>query len=107
MKVLLLDDSTTSYLSAVTTQTQLLSSEVYLTDRVENLNRERISHLKCIVYLSPTANSIKYLSSELSNPKYQEYFLYFSNTLTKQQIEQLAESDQYSVVRECQELFAD
>lgn len=107
IKSLLLDDITISYISSITSQTNILNKEIYLIDKVGNKSRQRISHLKCLVFITPTTESINQLILELSNPLYSQYYLYFSNTLSKEQIEALASSDTYSVVKECQELFLD
>ncbi|KAK4689943.1 vacuolar protein sorting-associated protein 45, partial [Tremellales sp. Uapishka_1] len=107
MKVLLLDAHTTPIVSLVTTQTELLAHEVYLTDRIDNTSREPLNHLSCIAFLSPTAQSIEWVKQELVKPRYGGYWLYFSNTLTKSQIEDMASVDEFEVVKEVQEYFAD
>ena len=75
MKVLLLDADTTPIVSLVTTQSTLLSHQIYLTDRIENKNRDRLSHLKCVCFLRPTQSSLDSLADELNEPHYGEYFL--------------------------------
>ncbi|KAJ3331949.1 vacuolar protein sorting-associated protein 45 [Blyttiomyces sp. JEL0837] len=107
MKVLLLDAETTPIISMVVTQSQLLAREVYLTDRVENRTRDKMKHLKCIVFVRPTPESIQSLVEELRDPCYGDYYLYFSNTLKKSAIERLAEADETEAVREVQEYYAD
>ncbi|KAJ3130695.1 vacuolar protein sorting-associated protein 45 [Physocladia obscura] len=107
MKVLLLDSETTPIVSSAVTQSQLLAREVYLVDRVENKTREKMKHLKCIVFVRPTPESIQALVEELREPCYSDYFLYFSNTLKKSAIERLAEADETESVREVQEYYAD
>ncbi|KZT44435.1 vacuolar protein sorting-associated protein 45 [Sistotremastrum suecicum HHB10207 ss-3] len=107
IKVLLLDAQTTPVISLACTQSSLLSHQIYLTDRLDNKRRERMPHLKCICFLSPSAESLDALAEELRDPRYGEYYLYFSNVLTKTAIERLAEVDEYEVVREVQEYFAD
>ncbi|KAJ3109675.1 vacuolar protein sorting-associated protein 45 [Phlyctochytrium planicorne] len=124
MKVLLLDAQTVSLLSlnhrlitsidhktpiisVVVTQSQLLSREIYLVDRLDNRQRDKMRHLKCIVFARPTPESIQALVEELREPSYGDYYLYFSNTLKKSSIERLAEADECEVVREVQEYFAD
>lgn len=107
MKVLLLDAHTTPIVSLVTTQSELLAHEVYLTDRIDNTSREPLSHLSCIAFLSPTEASIEAVKAELAKPRYGSYYLYFSNTLTKSQIEEMATVDEFEVVKEVQEYFAD
>ncbi|KAF8532090.1 putative vacuolar protein sorting protein VpsB [Gautieria morchelliformis] len=107
IKVLLLDSHTTPIISLASTQSTLLSHQVYLTDRIDNKKRDRMPHLKCVCFLQPSVESLEALADELKEPKYGEYYLYFSNILTKVAIERLAEVDEYEVVREVQEYFAD
>ncbi|KAK7048490.1 Sec1-domain-containing protein [Favolaschia claudopus] len=107
MKVLLLDSHTTPIVSLASTQSTLLSHQVYLTDRIDNKKRDRMPHMKCVCFLQSSEDSLEALQTELSEPKYGEYYLYFSNILTKSVIERLAEVDEYEVVREVQEYFAD
>ncbi|KAI0004570.1 Sec1-like protein [Russula compacta] len=107
MKVLLLDSHTTPIVSLASTQSILLSHQVYLTDRIDNTKRERMAHMKCICFLQNSEESLGALEAELKEPKYGEYYLYFSNILTKTAIERLADADEYEAVREVQEHFAD
>ncbi|CDS02676.1 hypothetical protein LRAMOSA00081 [Lichtheimia ramosa] len=107
MKVLLLDTMTTPIVSLVTTQSNLLTKECYLIDRIDNRNREKMKHLKCICFLRPTPETLRYLIDELREPAYGDYYLYFSNTVHKADIERLAELDDHEVVREVQEYFGD
>ncbi|KAA1469923.1 Sec1-domain-containing protein [Dentipellis sp. KUC8613] len=107
MKVLLLDTHTTPIVSLASTQSTLLSHQVYLTDRIDNKKRDRMAHMKCVCFLKNSQESLEALEAELKEPKYGEYYLYFSNILTKTNIERLADADEYEVVREVQEYFAD
>ena len=75
MKVLLLDSDTTPIVSLVTTQSTLLSHQIYLTDRIDNKKRDRLSHLKCICFLRPDQKSLDNLAEELHEPHYGEYYL--------------------------------
>ncbi|BEI85897.1 hypothetical protein CcaverHIS002_0601840 [Cutaneotrichosporon cavernicola] len=107
MKVLLLDAHTTPIVSLVATQSELLAHEVYLTDRIDNNPREALNHLSCIAFLSPTPACIELVKQELAQPRYGSYWLFFSNALTKSQIEEMATVDEFEVVKEVQEYFAD
>jgi hypothetical protein len=117
----------------VTTQSNLLQHEIYLTDRIDNPSRqttittgagaggvgsypptmigggdgERLAHLNCIILLRPTEESIDFCEMELQRGKYGGYWLYFTNTLTKLQIEKLAEADRFELVKEVEEFFLD
>ncbi|KAG2205779.1 hypothetical protein INT47_003962 [Mucor saturninus] len=107
MKALLLDTETTPIISLVTTQSTLLTKECYLIDRIDNRNRDKMKHLKCICFLRPTRETLQYLIAELKEPAYGDYYLYFSNSLRKSDIEQLAEVDENEVIREVQEYYGD
>ncbi|BGP03634.1 vacuolar protein sorting-associated protein 45 [Rhodotorula toruloides] len=134
IKVLLLDADTTPIVSLATTQSHLLSHEVYLTDRIDNPARhslpssaaaasssggtypptassskgiERLPHLKCVCLLRPTKESIEACERELRQGRFGGYWLYFTNVLTKAQIERLAEADEHELVKEVQEYFCD
>uniref|UniRef100_A0A8C4RSZ0 Uncharacterized protein n=1 Tax=Erpetoichthys calabaricus TaxID=27687 RepID=A0A8C4RSZ0_ERPCA len=54
MKVLLMDKETTSIVSMVYTQSEILQKEVYLFERIDSQNRENMKHLKAICFLRPT-----------------------------------------------------
>ena len=65
----------TLYISAITTQSNLLSKEVFLIDKIENTSREKMKHLKCICFLRPSAKSVQLMIDELRNPCYGSYYL--------------------------------
>ncbi|KNC75018.1 vacuolar protein sorting-associated protein 45 [Sphaeroforma arctica JP610] len=107
IQVLLLDKETTGMVSIVYTQSEILQKEVYLVDRLETPNRETMTHLKAICFLRPTPENVTILCRELRKPKYGQYYIFFSNTLSSGDLERLAEADEHEVVREVQEMFGD
>lgn len=107
IKALLLDKDTVTTISMCATQTELLQNEVYLVDTLENPNRDVMRHIKCMVYIAPTENSISLLVRELQDPKYGEYHIFFSNMVSKSQLERLAEADDMEVVVKVEEIFQD
>ncbi|CAK7565086.1 MAG: vacuolar protein sorting-associated protein 45 [Sporothrix epigloea] len=107
MKILLLDRETVPIVSTAATQSSLLNHEVYLIDRLDNANREKMRHLRCYCFVRPSADSIQLLVEELRDPRYGEYNLFFSNVVKKSSMERLAEADDYEVVKRIHEYFAD
>ncbi|CAK7223537.1 vacuolar protein sorting-associated protein 45 [Sporothrix eucalyptigena] len=107
MKILLLDRETVPIVSTAATQSSLLNHEVYLIDRLDNANREKMRHLRCYCFVRPSADSIQLLVEELRDPRYGEYNLFFSNVVKKSSMERLAEADDHEVVKRVQEYFAD
>lgn len=106
-KVLLLDTETTAVLSLAATQSRLLRRDVFMIDKIENMQRQKMRHLDCTVFVSPTSSSIAALLEELRDPKYKRYSLIFSNLLRKSQLERLAEADDYACVDRVQEMLLD
>ncbi|KAK4177074.1 putative vacuolar protein sorting-associated protein 45 [Triangularia setosa] len=107
MKILLLDRETMAFISTAVTQSTLLNHEVYLTDRLDKANREKMRHLRCLCFVRPDPDSIGLLIDELREPKYGEYHLFFSNVAKKSTLERLAEADDHEVVKLVQEYFLD
>ncbi|XP_059054788.1 vacuolar protein sorting-associated protein 45 [Achroia grisella] len=108
MKVILMDRETTSIVSMVFSQSEILQKEVYLFERIDSHSKwDNLKHMKCIAFLRPTSENIALLSRELRYPKYGVYFIYFSNVISKADVKTLAECDEQEAVREVQEVFAD
>ncbi|CAI4453515.1 BHH_G0019320.mRNA.1.CDS.1 [Saccharomyces cerevisiae] len=107
IKVLLLDKNTTPTISLCATQSELLKHEIYLVERIENEQREVSRHLRCLVYVKPTEETLQHLLRELRNPRYGEYQIFFSNIVSKCQLERLAESDDLEAVTKVEEIFQD
>ncbi|EDV26408.1 uncharacterized protein TRIADDRAFT_22566 [Trichoplax adhaerens] len=107
MKVLLMDKETTSIVSMVYAQSEILQKEVYLFESIEQPNRETMKHLKAICFIRPTQDNVELIQQELQSPKYGFYYLYFSNRLGKQALKAIASADEQELVREVQEFYAD
>lgn len=75
IKALLLDAHTTPIISLASTQSDLLTHQVYLTDRIDNPRRYNMPHLKCVCFVSPSEDSLEAVQRELADPKYGEYYL--------------------------------
>lgn len=107
IRVLILDRHTAPIISLVSTQSDLLKREIYLVDRLENDNRDKLRNLKCVCFLKPSDHTITKLSQEIGNPRYSGYEVYFNNLITKSRLERLAESDDLEVINKVVEVFQD
>ncbi|XP_042912502.2 vacuolar protein sorting-associated protein 45 [Parasteatoda tepidariorum] len=107
MKVLLMDKETTSIVSMAFAQSEILQKEVFLFERLDMARSEHMKHLKCIAFLRPTKENIDNLACELKYPRYGQYYIYFSNIVSKSDIKVLAEADETESVREIQEFYGD
>ncbi|KHJ76278.1 Sec1 family protein, partial [Oesophagostomum dentatum] len=114
MKVILMDKETTTIVSCAFAQSEMMQKEasiliyVYLFERLDSpVPREAIKHLKCLVFVRPTPDNVQLLAIELRNPRYAQYYIYFSNIVSKTDLKMLAEADEHETVREVHEFFLD
>jgi len=107
MKVMILDSETVGIISMVFSQSEILEHEVFLVGRIESDEHERMRHLNAIYLLRPTKQNFLLLAKELKEPKYQEYHIFFTNVVPHTRLEQLACCDEFDVVHQVQEFFAD
>ena len=106
MKALLLDSTTTKIVSMVYSQSQVLEQEVYLVEQVGK-EHEDMRHLKAVVFIQPTESNVILLINELKRPKFGEYHIFFSNTVSHDILKRLGTADDQELVRQVQEYYAD
>lgn len=106
MKALLLDFQTTKIVSMVYSQTQILEQEVYLVEQLGK-RHEAMSHLKAAVFIQPTEANLDFLIKELRSPMFAEYHIFFSNIVPHDMLTRLGRADEFEVVRQVQEYYAD
>mmetsp|Transcript_5335 Transcript_5335/g.13525 ORF Transcript_5335/g.13525 Transcript_5335/m.13525 type:complete len:607 (+) Transcript_5335:274-2094(+) len=107
MKSLLLDKETTVIVSMVFSRSKVLEKEVFLFQRLDAERRGQMLHLKALVFLRPTRENIELLAKELHDPKFGEYHLFFSNVLTNDAVRTLAQADEFELVKQIHEFYAD
>jgi vacuolar protein sorting-associated protein 45 len=107
MKALLLDATTTKILSMVYSQTQILEQEVYLVEQIGGKSHEAMPHLKAAVFVQPTFDNLEILKEELRKPKFAEYHIFFSNIVPDDMLSALARADEFELVKQVNEYYAD
>lgn len=70
LKALLLDDETIRIISLLYTQSELLSSEVVLIDKLSNPPNRPLTHITAIVFIRPTAENVHVLRTQLRHPNF-------------------------------------
>jgi len=106
MKILLLDEETMGILAMCLSKTEIMEHEVFLFDVIHK-EREVMSHLKAVCFLRPTRTNVAFLQKELADPKYSEYHLFFSNTVSDSLLREIAEADEHELVQQVHEYFVD
>ncbi|CAG5111519.1 Oidioi.mRNA.OKI2018_I69.chr2.g5821.t1.cds [Oikopleura dioica] len=107
IKTLILDAETTKIVSMAFSQSDLLKHEVYLFERLDGSARSNMSQVVAIVFVRPTQENFGLLIKELRSPAYKNYHIFFSSTIDRQNLKELAEADSNEVVHTVQEIFAD
>ncbi|GLE09747.1 hypothetical protein PINS_up021587 [Pythium insidiosum] len=92
MKALLLDPETTSIVSMVLSQSQILQRESSSWSRSTPRTSPCCTSSRGVS--APTAANIELLKKELKNPKFGQYHIFFSNILPVELLERLAEADE-------------
>jgi vacuolar protein sorting-associated protein 45 len=89
---------------------ELLSSHFFLVELIAStvLRTELMTHLTAVIFVRPTPSNIAAISRELASPKFKSYHIFFSNVVvTNDMIQALADADEFGVVRQIQEFYAD
>lgn len=95
-------------ISSVYSQSQMLSMEVYLFERLDYIHqRPPLNFVKCLVFVRPTERNLQMLQQELRNPKFANYYMHFTNGVSNAAVRSLAEADEYETVRCLKESFGD
>jgi vacuolar protein sorting-associated protein 45 len=107
MKVMILDHETVGIISMVFSQSDILQHEVFLVERIDVEQIEKMRHMNAICFLRPTSANFLTLTKILKTPNYNEYHVFFTNVVPHMRLEQLACCDEHEVVHQVQEFFAD
>jgi vacuolar protein sorting-associated protein 45 len=89
-------------------QSDILKKSVYLVEKLgETTGHERMVHLNAAIFVRPTAKNIQMLCNEISQPRYGEYHIFFSNILSQDLMQALADADVNEVVKQVHEFYGD
>jgi vacuolar protein sorting-associated protein 45 len=111
MKALVVDQDTLSTVSLVISQSEVLQKDVFLIETIEKLEiprgSDRLSHLKGLLIIRPSPENISILKRALDYPKYEKFFIYFTNKTSESTLKELAEADRSEVISSVIEIFSD
>ena len=111
MKVLLFDDETSHMASLVYTQSELLKHDVVLIEslqsRIPKPVDEALTCLQCVCVIRPTTQNIHDLCRELNCPHFNSYYIFFTNVVKREGLQQIAFADHQSKVFVIHEIFVD
>lgn len=109
MKILFLDNITKTIVSMTCSKRKLLQTETFLfnliSQRHVNQTTDKLTDISAVYFLCPSAANIAILTTELSDPNYNRYWLYFNGIIEDDQIEKLAMHDKFEVVSRVEECY--
>jgi vacuolar protein sorting-associated protein 45 len=106
-KVMLVDSETKQYLSTVYSQSDVLKQEVFLVERIDNDEVEKLMHMKAVCFLRPSYSSLRALCRHLRDPRFGEYHLFYTNSVRESYLQDLAQADENELVKQIHEYYVD
>jgi len=112
LKCLLLDEETTGMIGMIYSQSEIIAKQVFLVERIDKKQdkdekKASMHHLSAVCLVRPTRESINHLKQLLKTPKFKEYHFFFTNILSGELLQELADADEFNLVRQVQEFFCD
>lgn len=108
-KILLFDEFTRDMITTSYMLTELVLNNVIYSNILENdIMDKNIGNFKwmdCIIYVR--RSSINNIIKELKNPRYNKYYINFSNRISDEDLDLLAEEDIHNVIYDIKEIYAD
>ncbi|KAL0231789.1 hypothetical protein GEMRC1_011193 [Eukaryota sp. GEM-RC1] len=103
MKALLLDSHTSSIISHVYSQSEVVNKKSFLFRRLAAPSTDPLPHMNAIVFITPA--SAKDLYAELQSPKFAEYHVFFSDDIDDDIIARVAQNDTSCLVKSLRTYF--
>jgi len=112
LKSLLLDEETTGMIGMIYSQSEIIAKQVFLVERIDKKQdksekKASMHHLAAVCLVRPTRKTINYLKQMLKAPKYKEYHIFFTNIVSQEFMQELANADEFDLVRQVQEHYCD
>jgi|JI6StandDraft_1071083.scaffolds.fasta_scaffold01667_7 vacuolar protein sorting-associated protein 45 len=106
MKAILLDAETLGIISVIYSQSKLFKHDIYLIQKIAERG-DKMPHLKALYFVRPTKENLDMIITELKDPRFQDYHLFFTNEISSQFIETLATNDPNDRIKTLQEVYLD
>jgi vacuolar protein sorting-associated protein 45 len=108
-KALIVDKDTMRVTSSLLGRTELGEHNIVLVERLEaQAQGKHHEELKAMCFIRPTRENIKLLTAEIKAPRFQAYYLYFTNLVSPLHLQELAEADAIKEnVQEVHEFYGD
>ncbi len=93
--------------SLVMSQSQILKRDVYLIQNIRQPSQGKMTHMIAIYFVRPTKENVRDIQQQVKNPRFKQYHLFFTNSLSHTDIEFFAQMDEMDLIKQIQEVYAD
>lgn len=108
IKCLIFDSETKVMFSLVESKSKAIKEEIFMFEDIDKLKpEEKHLNVKGVFFLRPNEMNLGHLSRILKNPNFAEIYLNFSNQCPDELVKSIANLDEYSSVKNIQEIFLD
>ena len=107
MKAIIFDSETQVIFSLEFSKSLALKQEIFLFESIDKIKTDQKLNLNGIFFIRPTTSNLDYLKEILKSTNFKEINLFFTNQLTDDYLQKLAQYDINMQVKNVQEIYLD
>ena len=107
MKAMIYDNETQIMFSLEFSKSTALKQEIFLFENIEKIQPNQKFNLSGIFFLRPTEQNLTYLKTILENLNFKEIHLFFSNQISDEFLQKIAQFDINMQIKTIQEVYFD
>ena len=107
MKAIIFDSETQVIFSLEFSKSLALKQEIFLFESIDKIQTEQKLNLNGIFFIRPTTSNLEHLKRILQSTNFKEINLFFTNQLTDDYLQKLAQYDINMQVKNVQEIYLD
>jgi len=107
MKAIIFDNETQVIFSLEYSKSLALKQEIFLFESIEKIQTDQKLNLNGIFFIRPTLKNLEYLKKILQASNFKEINLFFTNQITDDYLQKLAQYDINMQVKNVQEIYLD
>ena len=100
LKAFIMDSETIQIISMIYPKNELIIKEIVLIENISKIENDKFAHMNSIYFVRPTSENIQLISNHLKNQLFGEFYIYFSNRISNQELTFLADADIKSHVKQ-------
>lgn len=107
MKSIIFDDETQVIFSLEYSKSLALKQEIFLFENIDKIQPDQKYNLSAIFFIRPTTNNLEHLKRILQSSNFKDIHLFFTNQISDEYLQKLAQYDINMRVKNVQEIYLD